>query len=207
MKKTVAFILVLVMAFALCACGQSAELKAYKAAAKALPAEITYDSWDAIKTTNDAYTSLSEDERKSVDTVAFDAAVDAFKELPAFQACKYVKDSMKDPSSFRLYDDVVWSDFTKVDPPDASHVICLRGDAKNSWGAYAGAHRYEVLYSDTDGIVGYLYDENNEYMGFYEKIYTGTTPELEAERAENGIVYFAIPGEAAAFAIGCEYVD
>lgn len=207
MKKFVALVLVAVMALALCACGQSAEMKAYKAAVKALPSEINYDSWDAIKAANDAYAALSEDEKKSADTTAFDAAVDSFKQLTAFQACKYVKDSMKDPSSFRLYDEVIWSDFTKVEPPDASHVICLRGDAKNSWGAYAGAHRYEVLYSDTNGIVGYIYDESADYMDFYGKIYVGSTPELEAERAEGGIVYFAIPGEAAAFAIGCEYVD
>lgn len=89
MKKIVALVLVAVMAFALCACGQSAEMKAYESAAAALPSEINYDSWDAIAAAQAAYDALSDAEKSKADTSALDSAKAAFLALPIVDDCAF----------------------------------------------------------------------------------------------------------------------
>lgn len=81
MKKIVSLLLVLVMCLPLCACGKSEAVKNVEAMIDAL-GEITLESIDAIRSAEDAYNALTEDEQKKVKNYeTLTAARDAYYEL------------------------------------------------------------------------------------------------------------------------------
>lgn len=65
MKKTISLLLALVLCLSLTACGKSEAVKNVEAMIDAL-GEITLESIDAIRSTEDAYNALTEDEQKKV---------------------------------------------------------------------------------------------------------------------------------------------
>lgn len=202
MKKALSFALAIILALSLCACGQSANQKAFKSSVKAIPKEITYEAGEQIAEAFTAYQALSDEEKLNTDTSAYDSAVVSFSELPAVEVCADIKSRMKDPSSFRLYGDVVWIYFSDSD----FYTACIECDAKNGFGAYSGVTGYESYWSESDGFWGIVSDDNDSFVGIYKTIMDGVTIDTETLWAEKGISYIIIPGKAVAAALGCEYI-
>lgn len=81
MKKVISLFLVLAMCLSLCACGKSEAVKNVEAMIDAL-GEITLESIDAIRSAEDAYDALTEDEQKKVGNYkTLTEARDAYYEL------------------------------------------------------------------------------------------------------------------------------
>ena len=81
MKKAISLLLALLLCLSLTACGKSEAVKNVEAMIDAL-GEITLESIDAIRSAEDAYNALTENERKKVDNYAtLTEARDAYYEL------------------------------------------------------------------------------------------------------------------------------
>ena len=81
MKKVISLLLALVLCLSLCACGKSEAVKNVEAMIDAL-GEITLESIDAIRSAEDAYNALTEDEQKKVGNYeTLTEARDAYYEL------------------------------------------------------------------------------------------------------------------------------
>lgn len=201
MKKIVALVLVAVMAFALCACSQSAEMKAYESAAAALPSEINYDSWDAIAAAQAAYDALSDAEKSKADTSALDSAKAAFLALPIVDDCAFLKSKLANPESMKLFGDVTRYIIHKENADDI-FFTCAHFDGLNANAVYTGSTRAEIKSNPAGDRAVYI--EGGKYFSGIEDMTKWVTVE---KLAEMGVDIVTVSGQAIAAAIDCEYVD
>lgn len=81
MKKTISLLLALILCLSMCACGKSEAIKSVEAMIDTL-GEITLESIDAIRSAEDAYSALPEEEQKKVGNYeTLTEARDAYYEL------------------------------------------------------------------------------------------------------------------------------
>ena len=133
----------------LTACGKSEEVKNCEQLIKAIDANITLDSCGAVGAARLAYEALPEEDAKKVDTSILNAAEEKLLDITGspFQACKELMGYMKDPSSFRIYGNVVLVDMSgSTDDGERAYFTVISCDAKNSWGAYNGKTLYEAMF-------------------------------------------------------------
>ncbi len=120
------------------------------------------------------------------------------------EAVLIYKNSLKDPSSMRIYGDIVVASIAEQDGQLIS-IIC---DAKNSYGGYSGKKEIEILLStEFDPL---FFDEDSEYFigirDTYEMVMEQTDEEI-IEQMNNLMTFELYRGEDMAKAIGAEYFE
>jgi hypothetical protein len=203
-KKLLALALVFALVFALSACGAAApkepqksqEMTDFEAAVDALPTEITYDSWDAIRAAMDAYDALTEEEKTSADTTALDAAKEQYMALPVVADCITLQKKLANPESLKIYGDI--QRFTIIGTGATNIFTCVHFDSINSLGVYTGETRSEIVNGTAVCVEGetklYGVEDMTKYVSV-EKL------------KEMGVEVETVSGKNIADAIGAEYVE
>lgn len=204
MKKIIALVLVVVLAVSLCACGAAApeepqksqEMTDYEAAVAALPAEITYDSWDAIRAALDAYDALTDEEKTAADTAALDAAKEQYMALPIVADCLTLQKKLANPESLKIYGDI--QRFTIVGTGATNIFTCVHFDSINSLGVYTGETRSEIVNGTAVCVEGetklYGVEDMTKYVSV-EKL------------KEMGVEIETVSGKNIADCIGAEFIE
>ena len=140
------------------------------------------------------------------------------------EVIKEYKSHLKDPSSMRIYGDIIVANFN-LDDGDTSTLISVVCDAKNSYGAYSGKSDTLIMFStDTDpvfieegGELDELYiDVRSLYDSFAEidrlkedtrKTLGEKADEVLGEETERPFTFEKFDGKAVAKALGAEYYD
>lgn len=204
MKAALAVCLVVVVCIGLTACGKSEEVKNCEKLIKEIGADITLDSCEAVGVARLAYEALCEDDAKKVDTSALDAAEEKLLDITGspFQACKELMGHMKDPSSFRIYGNVVLVDMTGTSSDGGrAYFTVIDCDAKNGWGAYNGKSFYEAMFF-SDKIY-FVSEDDEKYIDFSLLI---NPPEGFENPYKDKMVVYTFSGKRIAELIGCEYM-
>ncbi len=203
-KKLLALALVFALVFALCACGAAApkepqksqEMTDYETAVDALPTEVTYDSWEAIRAALDAYDALTDEEKTAADTTALDAAKEQYRELPVVADCITLQKKIANPDGMKIYGDI--KRFTFVGENVTNIFTCVHFDWVGSNGLYVGETRSEIVNGSVVCIEGstklYGVEDMTKYV-------------TEDYLKEKGITIETFPGKNIAEAIGAEYVE
>lgn len=204
MKKIIALVLVLVLAVSLCACGEAApkepqksqEMTDYEAAVAALPTEITYDSWDAIRAALEAYDALTGEEKTAADTTALDAAKEQYMALPVVADCLTLKGKLANPDGMKIFGDI--QRITMVTSTATNIFTCVHFDSINKNGVYSGETRSEIVNGSVVCIEGVTNLYGVENMTKYVSV---------EKLKDMGIDIETIPGKNIADAIGAEFVE
>lgn len=162
MKKVLSILLALVLCLSLCACGKSEAVKNVEAMIDAL-GEITLESIDAIRSAEDAYSALTEDEQKKVSNYeTLTSARDSYYELAlvgewcVHNISLYDIESMYTRLNLRLN-----ADMTAVDYGDGGMEISgpwsvtdgrlTVGEVGNDWTDYIVFEEEDKLFLESDG--------------------------------------------------------
>ena len=206
MKKFLALVLVVALVFSMSACGKSEEAKACEQLINSIEAEINLDNCGAVAAARFAYDALSDEDAEKVDTSSLESAETTLLNLTGspFAACKEVKDTMKDPTSFRIYGDVLFVVFNAPDKSTSTtYVTCLTGDAKNSYGAYAGKTKFEVMHLGGESF--WFSEDSSSFLGLSDTINAKNL--TDEQWADQGFTWYVFSGERIAELINCEYVS
>lgn len=203
-KKLLAIALVFALVFALCACGgaapkepqKSQEMTDYETAVDALPTEVTYDSWEAIRAALDAYDALTDEEKTAADTTALDAAKEQYMELPIVADCMTLKNNIANSDGMKIYGDI--NRFTVVGSKATNIFTCVHFDWVSSSGLYAGETLSEIVNGSSVLIEG-----RNKLYGMESATKYVTAEKLK----EMGVEVETVSGKNIADAIGAEYVE
>lgn len=207
MKKIISIALCLIMAFTLCACGKSQAVKDYEKMVKDIGTEIDYDSAELLAAARKAYNQLTEEEKKSVKIDDLEKLESEFFDLPCspVKCAEYLKKSMKDPSSFRIYGEVLFVEFSE-EITQKSFLTALLGDAKNGFGAYNGKNQYEVFALADTGEMLFMSEDSEHFMDLYNDYFNASEEQLEIFTS-GGLKFIVFDGQTIADAIGCEYFE
>ena len=121
MKKAISLLLALALCLSLTACGKSEAVKSVEAMIDAL-GEITLESIDAIRSTEDAYNALTEDEQKKVGNYkTLTEARDAYYELAFVGTWYSITLNLNEPEyifnprcSVTFYEDMTFLDISQT---------------------------------------------------------------------------------------------
>lgn len=207
MKRLFSVLLTLTMLLPLAACGRSAEANACINLISAIGDVTDFNSFQPVYEARSAYDLLSDEDKMDVNVSVLEDAERKLFSLPfsPAEACKALKDNMKDPSSFRIYGDVILVHFKDPDSKSELYITCVECDGKNSYGAYAGKSAYEIICAP-DGTVAQISDEEDDgFWGLASKYYSGAI--TEAEYQDRGFYFCMVNGEKISEIINCEFYD
>lgn len=116
------------------------------------------------------------------------------------QACDSLRSFLKDPTSLRLYSDVLCIRHERENK-NVRYLYQIIFDGKNAYGAYAGATSWLCVAQPAEGGIYYLAPEDQGYMDLSSYVLNHTEEELKAE----GVTYFLFSGKRIAEVIECDY--
>lgn len=117
------------------------------------------------------------------------------------------KNNLKDPTSMRIYGNILVANFTE----DGSCIISMVCDAKNSYGGYGGKDTVEVaLFPELDTLFfdsesQYFFDIRSTYEEQERLTELGRVSSEKQAELDSSITFEMISGEEVAKAIGAEY--
>lgn len=208
MKAALAVCLVVVVCIGLTACGKSPAVRNCETLIKAIDGnfatenlkDITTENLGYIAAAGSFYDMLSEEDARKVNTSRLDAVEKKLLDMTGspFQVCKQLMSYMKDPSSFRIYGDVIFADMSNTaDTWETAYVTVIDCDAKNGFGAYDGKSIYEAV--ALDGVVYFVTEDDEEYIDPVQLI---SPPDF----LEGKMFSHTFSGKRIAELIGCEYM-
>ena len=208
-KVALAVCLVVVVCIGLTACGKKPAVRNCETLIKAIDGnfaaenlkDITTENLGSIATAGTFYDMLSEEDARKVNTSRLDAAENKLLNMTGspFQVCKQLMSYMKDPSSFRIYGNVIFADMSNTaDTWETAYVTVINCDAKNGFGAYDGKSVYEAV--ALDGVVYFVTEDDEEYIDPVQLI---NPPDF----LEGKMFSHTFSGKRIAELIGCEYMD
>lgn len=132
------------------------------------------------------------------------------------------KNSLKDPTSMRIYGDVLVQSMVDPETEEVTGTfISIFCDAKNSYGGYGGKSEILIVMAPSEDPA-YIDEDSSSYLdirGFYEVyeevkqyIETGNTANgqidlNEANEILNSVTFEILSGEQMANAVGAEYFE
>ena len=128
------------------------------------------------------------------------------------------KNSLKDPTSMRIYGDVLVQSMVDPETEEVTGTfISIFCDAKNSYGGYGGKSEILIVMAPSEDPA-YI-DEDSSIRGFYEVyegvkqyVETGNTANEQIDLNEvneilNSVTFEILSGEQMANAVGAEYFE
>lgn len=208
-KAALAVCLVVAVCVGLTACGKSPAVRNCETLIKAIDGnfatenlkDITTENLGYIATAESFYDMLSEEDARRVNTGRLDTAEKKLLDMTGspFQVCKQLMSYMKDPSSFRIYGNVIFADMSNTaDTWETAYVTVINCDAKNGFGAYDGKSVYEAV--ALDGVVYFVTEDDEEYIDPVQLI---SPPDF----LEGKMFSHTFSGKRIAELIGCEYME
>lgn len=205
MKRFISIILLAALCLCLTACGKTQAAKDWEASVAAIGTDISYESAEAIAKARQDYNALSADEQKSVKIEKLEAIEEEFFALPnsPLQCAEYLRSQMKDPSSFRIYSEVIFVIFYDIDTGELkAYYTELGAAAKNSYGGYNGVTWYDVFVLP-DGEKG-VFPDTEDYYADWRSIMTNEGLFAVVE-PENRPIIAVFDGAQIAELMDCEY--
>lgn len=204
-KRVIALFLVLILSVPLVACGMSKEAKECQKLIKSIPEELNIDNFQVVLDAQLAYISLSPDEQSKIKTDKLDAAKKTLFEADwsPIMACSKLKKYFKDPTSIRIFDDIL---LTVLPGEKVNYIISVYCDGKNSLGYYPGSDDVEIYYSSSRDID--IASKDSNFFANTRSLYNsiGNLTEENQKELETDIIFRLYSGEAVASIIGCEYI-
>lgn len=206
MKKMISTVLILALVFSLCACGKTEAAKAWEEEVAKIETGADYSLAQIIAGTREDYNKLTDEEKGTVKLESFEKLEAEFFNLPCspVKCAEYLKKHMKDPSSFRIYGDVIFITFSaEAGEYYLTAVVC---DAKNGYGAYNGKSSYEIMATPEDENIVAWSEDDSYFLDMYDRICSATEDQAQLY-ADHGITYAIFDGKRIAEYIDCEYFD
>ena len=123
------------------------------------------------------------------------------------EAITEYKNNLKDPTSMRIYGNIIVATFTS----DETKVISVICDAQNSYGGYGGKDTVEIVLMPEDDPV--FFNSDSDYFFDIRKLYdlredtdeTSGISEEAKEELDAILTFEVISGEDVAKTVGAEY--